>query len=69
MIYSQSPKKNDKRQLAWTEDTLQAFEPIKQPLTNAALLAHPVSSAELRLTTDASNTAMCSILEQKVDDQ
>lgn len=44
---------------------LDAFEECKQGLCQAAMLAHPDSSAQLALVTDASDTAMGAVLQQQ----
>lgn len=45
-------------------DSLKAFEACKKSLCDAALLAHPDSSAKLGLVTDASDTAIGGVLQQ-----
>lgn len=40
-------KRNDRTQLAWTDETTAAFEQCKLQLANATLLAHPAKNAEL----------------------
>lgn len=62
-------KKNDKRPVPWTTESTKAFDKIKKQLAEATLLSHPVASAELRLTTDASSSAMGAVLEQQVDSE
>lgn len=62
-------KRNDQRPVPWDLATETAFEIVKKQLANASLLAHPVSDAELRITSDASNTAMGATLEQLVNDE
>lgn len=61
-------KKNDKRPVPWTSITSSAFDQMRHQLAQATLLAHPVHSADLRLTTDASSSAVGAVLEQSVND-
>jgi hypothetical protein len=42
-----------------------AFEATKETLADATLLHHPVQGAPTALTTDASDTALGAVLEQK----
>lgn len=46
-----------------------AFPKIKSGLLDAAKLSHIVSSKELCLVSDASSTAISSVLQQKIDGQ
>lgn len=62
-------KRRDKTPLPWTPATDAAFENSKQQLAQAALLAHPVQSAELSLWCDASDFAAGAALHQVVDGQ
>ncbi|XP_052870548.1 uncharacterized protein LOC128276119, partial [Anopheles cruzii] len=59
--------RNDKAPLQWTTERSAAFSACKEQLANAALLAHPVASAELSLWVDASDTAAGAALHQVVD--
>lgn len=61
-------KKNDNREIPWTEKTITAFNICKQELANAAILSHPVPNAKLALKVDASNFAIGSVLEQLVNE-
>ena len=56
--------RNDR--LSWTEEKLLAFEAIKDALSKAITIFHPVQNAPLRLVTDASDTAVGATLEQIV---
>lgn len=58
-------KKRDKRVIPWDPHTEKAFESIKNELANATLIVHPVSGAEVRLVTDASDIGMGAALEQR----
>lgn len=62
-------KKNDKTPVNWTTEAQNAFEKCKQDLINATCLAHPAPDVELILTTDASDTAVGAVLQQKIDGQ
>lgn len=57
-------KKNDKRPVPWTPVAETAFETLKQQLAEATVIAHPDSTAQLRLSTDASSSAIGAALEQ-----
>ena len=48
-----------------SEDMTKAFEATKEALADATLLHHPVQGAPTVLTTDASDTALGAVLEQK----
>lgn len=56
--------KNDKREIAWTPEAVQAFETVKCNLANATVLVHPRIDAEIRVVTDASDLCMGAALEQ-----
>lgn len=51
----------------WTPELRNIFQEVKQHLINAALLAHSDVNAQMSLQTDASNTALGAVLQQKVD--
>lgn len=57
-------KKNDKRPVPWTPTAEAAFETLKRQLTEATVISHPVPTAQLRLLTDASSSALGAALEQ-----
>lgn len=50
------------------DESLDAFERCKQSLSDAALLAHPDCQAKLALVTDASDTAIGAVLQQRTND-
>lgn len=50
-------------------DTMKAFVESKESLCQATLLAHPDCQATLALVTDASDTAMGAVLQQRKDDE
>lgn len=51
-----------------TEEMLQAFEDCKSSLSEATLLSHPDSQADLALYTDASDVAIGAVLHQRHGD-
>jgi len=51
--------------LLWTDATWSSFESCRAALANSAVLAHPRSDAQLRLSTDASLVAVGAVLKQK----
>jgi hypothetical protein len=62
------PKTKGTTPVPWTDALLQTFKECKASLSQAALLAHPDTSAPLTLVTDASTTAMGAVLQQLVND-
>lgn len=68
LVYLRNSKKNDKTKIQWTAEAESAFLRCKEKLAHATLLVHPAENAPLRLTTDASDTAIGAVLEQKVED-
>lgn len=58
--------KNDQTPIVWTDVARDDFEVIKQNLINATILVHPSSSTQLSLAVDASDFAMCGVLQQSV---
>ncbi|XP_058808287.1 uncharacterized protein LOC131673915 [Phymastichus coffea] len=57
-------RKNDKREIAWIPETVEAFEKVNNDFINATLLVHPPFNAELRILSDTSDFAMGAALEQ-----
>lgn len=55
--------------LTWTDESRKSFDTCREALAHTARLAHPSPNAPLRLSTDASNSAVGAVLEQKVRDQ
>ena len=51
--------------LTWTPECQYSFDATKEALASSALLFHPRPGAQLALTTDASNMAVGSVLEQR----
>ena len=56
------------QQLAWTDEAMAAFSKIKEALSQATLLNHPIPSAPTCIITDASDTAVGAVLQQHKDD-
>lgn len=54
--------------VGWTDETLNAFNNCKKSLCDATLLVHPDCHADLALVTDASDTAMGAVLQQRKND-
>ena len=50
----------------WTPERVRAFDAVKAALANAAMLAHPVPSAPIAVTSDASDSAVGAVYEQLV---
>jgi hypothetical protein len=51
--------------LKWTAAAQDSFQKIKQLLSAAVPLQHPSPQAELSLATDASDTHICDVMQQK----
>lgn len=64
----QGPKLKGSHPVAMTSTLLKSFEDCKASLSQATLLAHPDYSAELAIFTDASDSAIGAVLQQKKDD-
>jgi len=62
-------RRNDKRLVPWTQESIDAFENCKTELSQAALLAHPTEALPLVLSTDASDAAIGAALEQICNDK
>ena len=58
-------KRNDNREVIWTEQAIEEFKNCKTLLANATLLAHPKPDAKLVLQVDASDFAIGGALFQK----
>ena len=56
-----------KQPLTWNDNTLKAFNDIKQAIANASLLSYPTTDAPTNIMTDASNTAVGAVLQQLID--
>ena len=57
--------KGNPKVLEWSDSLQQAFDSIKTALAAATPLAHPLPLAELSLATDASDTHIGAVLQQK----
>ena len=55
------------RALVWTPTAEAAFKEVKDTLSNATLLVHPQSDAPTCIITDASDTAVGAVLQQRID--
>jgi hypothetical protein len=60
--------KGGAKTLEWTAPTQEAFQNAKLLLAAAMPLQHPAPNAELSLTTDASNTHIGGVMQQKSGD-
>lgn len=58
-------KKNEKTEIEWPAEAIEAFEQCKRSLANATLLVHPTTDDPIALTVDASNYAMGAVIEQR----
>ena len=65
-LYSALKQKKATDSIEWVPERLQAFGDAMSALADAALLAHPSQSAQIALTTDASDLAVGAVLEQRV---
>uniref|UniRef100_A0A669CLV2 Gypsy retrotransposon integrase-like protein 1 n=1 Tax=Oreochromis niloticus TaxID=8128 RepID=A0A669CLV2_ORENI len=65
-LYAALKGKTAKDPVDWLPECVHAFSAAKSALADAALLAHPLPSAEITLTTDASDVAVGGVLEQRV---
>ena len=61
--------KGKPKALSWNSNADAAFRNAKHALANATLLSFPAPTAELRLTTDASDIAIGAVLEQQHDER
>ena len=57
--------KGKPKTLEWTADCQKSFDATKEALARASMLFHPRRGAQLALTTDASNSAVGGVLEQR----
>ena len=55
--------------LVWSEEMLKSFNITKEALANATMLHHPVQGVPTALTSDASDTALGAVLEQKTGNE
>lgn len=62
------PKKRGLQEITLTPEMLDAFEACKSAMSKATMLAHPNPDAELSIFTDASDTAIGAVLQQRIGD-
>jgi hypothetical protein len=60
--------KGGPKRLEWTTPAQEGFQNAKRLLAAAVLLQHPTPQAELSLATDASDTHICGVMQQKSGD-
>ena len=65
-LYQALTGKPRPKALCWTDDMVKGFESAKEALANATMLHHPVQGAPTALTSDASDTALGAVLEQRI---
>lgn len=65
--YLHNAKKRDKTIIKWTDKADEAFRKCKESLKSAATLFYPLPDTDLALMTDASNTCVGAVLQQKVN--
>lgn len=58
-------KKNDKSQIPWSDESIEAFEQSKLGLKKAVTLSFPSADVPISLMTDCSNTCAGAVLQQK----
>lgn len=61
------PKVKGSQPLTWSPELLKSFDTCKNALVQSTLLAHPNMDSPLALVTDASNSALGSVLQQNVE--
>lgn len=54
-----------KTPVEWTTKSEEVFNEVKEDLTQATMLVHPNVEAELRMVTDASDTALGAVIQQR----
>ena len=59
-------KRKDKTKINWDERSIEAFEQCKESLKSAVTLSHPSEDVPLALMTDASDTCVGGVLQQKI---
>ncbi|KAL5502776.1 hypothetical protein EMCRGX_G009597 [Ephydatia muelleri] len=62
-----SSTKEKVQTLTWTQDAQAAFQATKEALAKASLLSYPTADAPTCLITDASDTAVGAVLQQRVN--
>ena len=61
-----SPHKHSRKNIEWNEVAEASFIAVKQQLADTTMLAFPDLSAPNQLVTDASDTAVCAVVQQTV---
>lgn len=61
-------QRDSKTKFTWPDECNMAFNEIKNALSNVVLLAHPLDTAKVNITTDASNVAVGAVLQQYQQD-
>lgn len=59
--------KNSSKEIKWTSSDVEAFEALKQYISELTMLVHPAPDGKTTLTTDASATAIGAVLQQEVN--
>ncbi|XP_033741736.1 uncharacterized protein LOC117328321 [Pecten maximus] len=62
-------RKDRPRQIQWTDDSVKAFNDLKDEMTRAPVLANPDFNEPFTIQTDASNVAIGAVLSQVIDDE
>ncbi|GFY73529.1 transposon Tf2-11 polyprotein [Trichonephila inaurata madagascariensis] len=62
--FLKNSKRNDKREVKWNAEAINAFNQCKNQLANVTLLAHPSQDADLALMTDASDFGLGASLNE-----
>ncbi|GFY51401.1 uncharacterized protein TNIN_470861 [Trichonephila inaurata madagascariensis] len=62
--FLKNSKRNDKREVEWNAEAINAFNQCKNQLANVTLLAHPSQDADLALMTDASDFGLGASLNE-----
>ena len=60
-------KTKTKQPLAWYDNTVKAFNDIKQAIASASLLSYPTPDAPTNIMTDTSNTAVGAVLQKLIN--
>ncbi|GFU32428.1 transposon Ty3-I Gag-Pol polyprotein [Trichonephila clavipes] len=66
--FLKNSKKNDKRDIQWTAESINAFNQCNNQLANVTLLAHPSQDADLALMTGASDFGLGASLNEITSD-
>ncbi|GFS99510.1 transposon Tf2-9 polyprotein [Trichonephila clavipes] len=66
--FLKNSKKNDKREIQWNAEAINAFKQCKNQLANVAVLANPSQDADLALKTDTSDFGLGASLNEITSD-